>query len=107
MDAVGVRVHEQDHTIVPQGLERECIAQPRAKRLCEGREPRIGHDLLRGCADRVERLALHRQHRLELRVAHPAHGTRGRIAFDDIQLHAGAEAVVSTVVELERSHRVG
>jgi len=99
VDAVGVRVGEQQHALVAQRAQRAALAGLQPERLRERAQERVGGDARGRGAVARERHALQRQHRLAQRIAHGVHRGRGARAFDDEQLGAGVGTVKHAVGE--------
>ena len=59
--------------------------------------------LLQGGSGCVERLPLHRQHSLQVRVTYPSNGGRRRIPFDNEQLGPRSESMNGRVDEFGRA----
>ena len=107
VDPVGVGIGEDQEPLEAEGVGPEIGPHPGAEGRGQFPEQRLGGDAVRRRLDGIERLPLHREHRLEAGVADAGHGQGRRFPLDDKQLGPGAGAMNLAVDQLDRTMMEG
>ena len=103
VDSVGVGIGEDQEPLKAEAVGPEIGPNPRPEGRVQFLKQRLRGDAARGSLDGIERLPLHREHRLEAGIADAGHGQGRRFAFNDKQLSPRSGAMNLAVDQFDRT----